>query len=184
MVDLFREEVKSNAIVLREAVAGSELELPDAEMLASLAKAVQSVKSAARMVHVQVASELAGFVEGILERTQTGEAVFGQASAEAIARSAELLEKISQAVGSGYSAWLDENSDALRQVVSNSERAQPVAETAATSPLADSADPSNDPPPTPQPASQEKLAEAENQVGGAGRSGDGPEFDATDGARG
>lgn len=127
MVDLFREEARKSSGVLREAVSALEQESTGAEVLEPLVKAVQSVKSAARMVNVDVAFEVAGVVEGILERAQASEAALDEASIEAISGSAELLWGISEAVGPEYSVWLDEKSDALRRLRSGPPKEELVA---------------------------------------------------------
>ncbi len=123
MVELFQNEVRKSVAGLREAVEGP----PGEKALDSLVKDVQSVKSAARMVNVEVAFELAGFVEGILERAQAIEAALDEASVETVSASAELLWGISEAVGPKYSAWLDEKSDALKRLRSGPQKEKVTA---------------------------------------------------------
>ena len=134
MVDLFRDETNKSAAILQEAVASSKQAAPEGEALASLVRAVQSVKSAARMVNVEVAFELAGFMEGILERAQAGNAALDPASVDTISKSTELLAQVAEAVGPDYAVWLDANSNALNQAGNGSQLVEKVAAVPASPP--------------------------------------------------
>ncbi len=160
LLDLFRDETQTSAEILRDGLTGLEQESSNTELFEPLIRAAQSVKSAARVVNVQLAVELANFIEAKLERVRKSEVTPPRADIQALQLLADLLDKISEMVGPEYSAWLSENSDALKQVTGDLGGVEQAADPVPVSPVVDSEVPQNDTAPMPartpeQPKGQE-----------------------------
>ena len=143
LVDLFRAETETNAATLQEALNTIDPHKLDTETCEPLAKAAQAIRSAARVVHVQLADELSAVITDTLERAAAKSLALSSHQMAALVKAAEFLETIAHTVGPDYPAWLTENTgalDDLARTLSHTEQPTPVTSVESTD---------QTPPPTP-----------------------------------
>ena len=164
MVELFRQETKTNADGLRHALTELKQGSTGAKVFEPLVRAAQSIRSAARMVRVQVAGELAGFLESILEAAQKSEGVPESRRLQQLLRVIELLEAISEKVGPEYSTWLSENVDIVKEVTAKAESGEQGAEVISPTTVSDSEIRESDKPPASPEKPNEQPRKSTEQV--------------------
>ena len=107
---------------------------------------------------MQLAVELARLIEAKLERVLNGGMTPDKGDLETLLRLADLLDGISGAVGSEYSAWLSANADVLQRASASLRTVEKPLDSISPSPAVDSAisERSEPPPPVSPPEKAEK----------------------------
>jgi len=113
LLELFCTECQVHSAIVRAALPEFERGDPTSEFLASLVKAARSIRSAARLLNVCVAAELAAAIEAALDGVLLGSGALNPVQLHALDRLAGALEAISQVVGPEYASWLSANADEL-----------------------------------------------------------------------
>lgn len=115
MLDLFRSETESHGQTLQTALRDLQPGPVRAEDVARLSRAAQSIRSAARLVQVRVAGELAGAIEERLDAIQQRGRIDPSENLNALAQLATSLVEIAGVVGPEYRAWLSEQAHVLAE---------------------------------------------------------------------
>ena len=97
LIDLFREEVRTQARVLNDGLLALDRAPRDAGALEACMRAAHSLKGAARIVGVQVGVELAHAMEDCFVAVQQGAIGFSSEDVDVLLRGVDLLGKISAA---------------------------------------------------------------------------------------
>lgn len=129
LIELFRQETRKSVTAIRDALTKTDSEPTGSAGFESLVKAVQSVQSAARMINVQTAVELARMLQAAFSSMPKGGAPAPSPQREQASHLTELLERIASAIGPEYPQWLAENSSAWDEPpsISSSHAAAPDA---------------------------------------------------------
>jgi two-component system sensor histidine kinase and response regulator WspE len=106
LLDLFRDEVRTNVQAINDGLAALERDASNLEAVESLARAVHSIKGAARVVNVDVAVKLADVLETCFVQAQKGQLVVGSDSVRTLLRGAGKLTEIGEAIGPEFASWL------------------------------------------------------------------------------
>lgn len=124
LIQLFREEVRTNCQVLAEGLAVIEQDPADPKRLEAMMRAAHSIKGAARVVNVQPGVELAHAMEDCFVRAQKAELTLTAAAVDVLLSCVDLLQAVAQAAGEGFIAWLEgrradvaQHLECLRRVV-------------------------------------------------------------------
>lgn len=117
MLDLFRNEMRTQSRVLREGLDDLERDPANAQHLERLFLAARSAKSAAFLVNVPAASQLARAVEQLVQTARDGRVRISREIIGALREAAGLLDIISVAVGPNYSRWQADHEVRLASVI-------------------------------------------------------------------
>ncbi|MFO0912405.1 MAG: hybrid sensor histidine kinase/response regulator [Pirellulales bacterium] len=105
LLDLFRQEVNTNAQTLNNGLVQLEQDPGNARMIEPLMRAAHSIKGAARVVGFDLPVRLAHVMEDCLVKAQEGELTLGSGDIDALLQGVDLLVQIAAAAGPGWDDW-------------------------------------------------------------------------------
>ena len=132
LLDLFRQEVSTNAETLNSGLVLLEREPGNVRMIEPLMRAAHSIKGAARVVGFDMPVRLAHAMEDCLVRAQEGKLTLASGEIDDLLAGVDLLVQIAAAAGPGLVAWEAENGGAVEslrtrlEAVSRGEEAPPA----------------------------------------------------------
>ena len=121
LLDLFRQEVNTNAETLNNGLVLLEREPGNVRTIEPLMRAAHSIKGAARVVGFDVPVKLAHVMEDCLVRAQEGKLTLASSDIDALLAGVDLLVQIAAAAGPGLAAWEAENGGAVESLRSRLE---------------------------------------------------------------
>ena len=117
MLDLFRTETQNNVAILNDGLLALR-DNPDApDQLEALMRAAHSIRGAARMMSFDYASKLAHEMENCFVTSQKGRISLVADQIEILLRGVDMLNQIADAVGEGWSEWLQGHRKNIEQVI-------------------------------------------------------------------
>ena len=99
LIDLFREEVRTNSQVLTDGLVALEQGTASPERLEAMMRAAHSIKGAARVVNVQPAVEVSHAMEDCFVRAQKAELTLTSEVVDVLLAGVDMLQAIAQAAG-------------------------------------------------------------------------------------
>lgn len=105
LVDLFREEVRTNVRTLNEGLVGIEQTPDDTGLIEPLMRAAHSIKGASRVVNVDDSVRLAHVMEELLVAAQHARLRLTSMHVDLLLRGVDLLGQIGEAVGPAFADW-------------------------------------------------------------------------------
>ena len=117
MLDLFRQEVETQASMLSDGLLSLEQNPSGTEDIESLMRAAHSIKGAARMVGVDAAAELAHVMEDYFVGVQEGKLELVGDHIDVLFRGVDMLMRISQVEESAAASWLSEHGGEIKAMV-------------------------------------------------------------------
>jgi two-component system sensor histidine kinase and response regulator WspE len=105
MLDLFREEVRANALTLDQGLREIGTAPADPQRLEALMRAAHSIKGAARIVNLELAVQLAHAMEEALVAVQEGRLRLEPAETELLLRGTDVLAGLIHADDAAVTAW-------------------------------------------------------------------------------
>jgi two-component system sensor histidine kinase and response regulator WspE len=129
LLDLFREEVRSNVRTLNEGLVGIEQIPDDTRLVEPLMRAAHSIKGAARVVAIDAGVRLAHSMEDLLVAAQKSQLKLTSGHVDLLLRGVDLLDQIGTAAGPSLGVWLAGHSktvDALVRDLDQTAAGQPV----------------------------------------------------------
>lgn len=117
LIDLFREEVRTNSQLLTEGLVAVEQGTASAETLEAMMRAAHSIKGAARVVNVPPAVDVAHAMEDCFVRAQKSELALTGAAVDRLLAGVDILNAIAAAAGTGFPAWLASHESEVPGVV-------------------------------------------------------------------
>ena len=106
LLDLFREEVRTNGQILADGLVALE-QGGNPQQLEAMMRAAHSIKGAARVVGVQPAVEASHAMEDCFVRAQKGELALTSQRVDVLLAGVDLLLEIAAAAGAGLAAWIE-----------------------------------------------------------------------------
>ena len=117
MLDLFRTETQNNVAILNDGLLALR-DNPDApDQLEALMRAAHSIRGAARMMSFDDASKLAHEMENCFATSQKGRISLVVDQIDILLRGVDMLNQIADAVGEGWSEWLQGHRKNIEQVI-------------------------------------------------------------------
>jgi two-component system, chemotaxis family, sensor histidine kinase and response regulator WspE len=117
LIELFREEVRTNCQILADGLVSLEQGNTSPERLEAMMRAAHSIKGAARVVNVQPGVEVAHAMEDCFVRTQKAELTLTGNVVDILLAGVDMLHGISAAAGAGFSAWLENHQPEVTQLL-------------------------------------------------------------------
>jgi len=117
MWDLFRGEVESQMRVFTEGLLALERGGSPKEHLAATMRAAHSIKGAARIVHLDVAVNLAHVMEDCLVAAQEGTLKLDPAGVDVLLSAGDLLARVATIEESAVPAWVEEQSSTVDRLL-------------------------------------------------------------------
>ena len=117
MLDLFREEVRGNLLVLNQGLVALEQNPDDLRRIEPLMRAAHSVKGAARTLAIDPAVLVAHSLEECLVLAQNGRLQLTGADVDVLLEAVDTLGQMGEAVGPGFSAWYAEHTDRVAHLL-------------------------------------------------------------------
>lgn len=117
LIDLFREEVRTNCQILADGLVSLEQGNASPERLDAMMRAAHSIKGAARVVNVQPGVEVAHAMEDCFVRAQKAELTLTSNVVDILLAGVDMLQGIAAAAGSGFSAWLENHQPEVAQLL-------------------------------------------------------------------
>jgi two-component system sensor histidine kinase and response regulator WspE len=105
LVDLFREEVRTNVRTLNEGLVGVEQTPDDTRLIEPLMRSAHSIKGASRVVNIDEGVRLAHVMEGLLVAAQNAKLRLTSRHVDLLLRGVDLLGQIGEAVGPSFADW-------------------------------------------------------------------------------
>lgn len=121
LLDLFREEVRTNALALNEGLVTLEQNVTDARLIEPLMRAAHSIKGAARVVTVDPAVKVAHALEECLVAAQLEKLTLTSADIDVLLRGVDLLKQIADACGPDFAGWLAQHGSLVDELRSQLE---------------------------------------------------------------
>ncbi len=109
MADLFREEVRSAALVLSDGLARLESTPADTAQVEELVQAARSITGAARIVRVEPVTRLGQALEQVFTAARDGRTRLGAESLDSLAEATAFLAEVIQVEEEDLPAWLEEH---------------------------------------------------------------------------
>jgi two-component system, chemotaxis family, sensor histidine kinase and response regulator WspE len=107
LIDLFREEVRSNCRIIADGLVALEQGDAAPERFESMMRAAHSIKGAARVVNIQPGVEVAHALEDCFVKAQKSELTLSANVVDVLLAGIDILQGIADSAGAGLSAWLD-----------------------------------------------------------------------------
>jgi two-component system, chemotaxis family, sensor histidine kinase and response regulator WspE len=107
LIDLFREEVRTNCQVIADGLVVLEHGNTSPERLEGMMRAAHSIKGAARVVDVPAGVEVAHAMEDCFVKAQKAELTLASSVVDVLLAGVDMLQGIAAAVGTGFAAWLE-----------------------------------------------------------------------------
>ncbi|MFZ5831607.1 MAG: hybrid sensor histidine kinase/response regulator [Planctomycetota bacterium] len=152
LLDLFREEIRTNTQVLTEGLVAVEQHAASPEKLEAMMRAAHSIKGAARVVGVQPGVSVAHAMEDCFVRAQRNQLTLTSEIVDVLLTCVDVLQEIAGAAGAGFPAWLERHQGDVGLLVQRLEAVteENKAEATATpySPTPTAAPPPAEAPPT------------------------------------
>ncbi|MBI5758055.1 MAG: hybrid sensor histidine kinase/response regulator [Planctomycetales bacterium] len=105
LVDLFREEVRTNVRTLNEGLVGIEQNPDDTGLIEPLMRSAHSIKGASRVVNIDEGVRLAHVMEELLVAAQNAKLRLTSVHVDLLLRGVDLLGQIGEAVGPSFADW-------------------------------------------------------------------------------
>lgn len=106
LLDLFREEVRSNVETLANGLVELEQQPTNIPLIEPLMRAAHSIKGASRVIGVDAGVQVAHVMEELLVAAQKGAVTIGSGHVDLLLRGADLLTQIRDAVGEHLPDWV------------------------------------------------------------------------------
>ena len=106
MCDLFRTETQNHVAILNDGLLTLEHQPATADQLETMMRAAHSLKGAARIVGLGDAADIAHAMEDCFVAVQKGLITLDSGKADVFFQGIDMLNRISEQVGEGGSAWL------------------------------------------------------------------------------
>ena len=110
LLELFREEVRTNVQILNDGLVGLEQNPSNVRQIEPLMRAAHSVKGAARVVNIDAAVKLAHAAEDCLVAAQEGRITLTADDIDILLKAADLLAGIGESAGPNLPQWLAQSS--------------------------------------------------------------------------
>lgn len=117
LIDLFREEVRTNCQALTDGLVVLEQGSASPERLEAMMRAAHSIKGAARVVNVQPGVEISHAIEDCFVRAQKAELTLTSGIVDILLACVDMLQGIAQAAGAGFAAWLERHQSEVARLV-------------------------------------------------------------------
>jgi two-component system sensor histidine kinase and response regulator WspE len=117
LIDLFREEVRTNCQILADGLVALEQGNASPERLEAMMRAAHSIKGAARVVNVQPGVEVAHAMEDCFVRAQKTELTLTSNVVDILLAGVDMLQGIAAAAGVGFTAWLENHQPEVTQLL-------------------------------------------------------------------
>lgn len=114
MLDLFKIESETQAIVISENLLKLENTPDDSSIIEPLMRAAHSIKGAARMIGLDIIVELAHLMEECFVNTRKGTVTLGRDSIDLLLHCNDILDTIPKLKTSDVSSWLNTKTDAIK----------------------------------------------------------------------
>lgn len=117
LIDLFREEVRTNTQILTEGLVALEQGTASPDRLEAMMRAAHSIKGAARVVNVPPGVEVAHAMEDCFVQAQKGQLTLTSPIVDVLLVCVDTLQATAGAAGSGFAAWLNEHASEVARLV-------------------------------------------------------------------
>jgi two-component system, chemotaxis family, sensor histidine kinase and response regulator WspE len=107
LIDLFREEVRTNCQVLADGLVALEQGNISPDRLEAMMRAAHSIKGAARVVNLPAGVEVSHALEDCFVRAQKAELTLTSIVVDVLLAGVDMLQGIAAAAGAGFAAWLE-----------------------------------------------------------------------------
>ena len=117
LIDLFREEVRTNCQVIADGLVALEQGNASPERLEAMMRAAHSIKGAARVVNVQPGVEVAHAMEDCFVKAQKAELMLASAVVDVLLAGVDMLQGIAAEVGAGFAAWSESHQSEIASLL-------------------------------------------------------------------
>jgi len=116
MCDLFRTETQNHVAILNDGLLTLEQNPASADQLDAMMRAAHSLKGAARIMGLDGAAHIAHAMEDFFVAAQKGHIRLDSGKADILFQGIDMLNRISEHVGEGYSEWFNGNRKGIETV--------------------------------------------------------------------
>ncbi len=116
MCDLFRTETQNHVAILNDGLLALEQNPASADQLDAMMRAAHSLKGAARIMSLNSAADIAHAMEDFFVAAQKGLISLDSGKADILFQGIDMLNRISEHVGEGGSAWLSSHRQDIERV--------------------------------------------------------------------
>ncbi len=117
LLDLFANEIQSQAAVLSDSLLALERDLDSAVDVEGLMRAAHSIKGAARIVQIDVAAELAHAMEDFFVGIQQGRVRAGTESVDLLLYGVDVFASLATLSGPEFSPWLESHKAGIEDLI-------------------------------------------------------------------
>ncbi len=117
LIDLFREEVRTNCQILADGLVSLEQGGVGPERLEAMMRAAHSIKGAARVVNVQPGVDVVHAMEDCFVQAQKAELTLTSNIVDVLLAGVDMLQGIAAAAGVGFTAWLENSQPEVAQLL-------------------------------------------------------------------
>ena len=117
LLELFREEVASQAQALNDGLVALEAEPQNLQLVDSLMRAAHSIKGAARIVSLEAAERVAHVLEDVLVAAQQRTITLTPAEIDLLLRGVDLLSEIGASTEADANRWLPAKNSNVRTLI-------------------------------------------------------------------
>ncbi|MGA2059095.1 MAG: hybrid sensor histidine kinase/response regulator [Thermoguttaceae bacterium] len=107
LIDLFREEVRTNCQVIADGLVALEQGNASPQRLEAMMRAAHSIKGASRVVNVQPGVEISHAMEDCFVKAQKAELTLASTVVDVLLAGVDILQGIAAAAGAGFAAWFE-----------------------------------------------------------------------------
>jgi two-component system, chemotaxis family, sensor histidine kinase and response regulator WspE len=123
LIDLFREEVRTNCQILADGLVALEQGNASPDRLEAMMRAAHSIKGAARVVNVPSGVELSHAMEDCFVRAQKAELTLTSGVVDVLLAGVDMLQGIATAVGGGFAIWFENHQPEIALLLQRLENA-------------------------------------------------------------